>query len=108
MNTFRRGEKFDGHMITALPTRYVCVECGSELVFLVLSVAQDGIKCNADEEHTGLLRRELWDQTRHLAEQAKRDDEVQRLTQMKALDPAIAQLEREQRRKNLEFLFPSD
>ena len=55
MNTFQRGERFQGHLISALPNRYVCAECHSQLIYACDDVCEK-ISCVKHPEHNGLVK----------------------------------------------------
>lgn len=70
MNTFRRNERFQGHMISALPNTHRCAECHAQLVYAGDDVCEK-VSCVKHLTHTGFVKIEdvlLVDQEKLLAQ----------------------------------------
>lgn len=54
MNFFCRHSLFQGHLITALPNRYVCAECHGILIY-ACGEETETVTCAKEQNHMGLV-----------------------------------------------------
>lgn len=56
MNTYPRGSRQFGHLVSALTKSHVCTECRGELIYQCRDKTEELI-CTKNVTHTGLLKR---------------------------------------------------
>ncbi len=57
MNLFPRHSLFQGHLISAIPNRYLCSECHSILIY-ACGDETETLTCAKDSKHTGLVNKD--------------------------------------------------
>ena len=52
--TFNRYDKVGGHLVSAIPSHFVCAECGGVLMSQFADLLQVKIKCTKHPQHIGI------------------------------------------------------
>ena len=106
MNVYPRNSRYLNHLISALPSRVLCAECGAVFIW-ACGPDTETLTCSRHPEHTGLVEIAEW-HARDVNDNSQQMTAVVEVLSASWLDESIRQAYRLKQKAGYSALFGDD